>query len=104
MSYIILPTKADVQYKYMYIHTNFIIVWPCRSTYCKYNVPGSKNNSMRLAAAVRHTKCERETEGKKLQGRNNYETLWTNHSTKMISEPNESEPNCGVASLTCCLA
>lgn len=23
---------------------------------------------MRLAAAVRHTKCERETEGKKLQG------------------------------------
>lgn len=38
MSYIILPTKADVQYKYMYIHTNFIIVWPCRSTYCKYNV------------------------------------------------------------------
>lgn len=59
---------------------------------------------MRLAAAVRHTKCERETEGKKLQGRNNYETLWTNHSTKMISEPNESEPNHGVASLTCCLA
>lgn len=102
MSYIILPTKADNINTCTYTQTSLYIGHADRliiNIHCRLN-----KNSMRLAAAVRHTKCERETEGKKLQGRNNYETLWTNHSTKMISEPNESEPNCGVASLTCCLA
>lgn len=58
---------------------------------------------MRLVVVVRYIKCERETEGIKFQGRNNYEILWINYFIKMILEFNESELNCGVVFFICCL-
>lgn len=58
---------------------------------------------MRLVVVVRYIKCEREMEGKKFQGRNNYEILWINYFIKMILEFNESELNCGVVFFICCL-